>query len=205
MIIKCPECGRRFDLQRRPPKMFHCPKCSFTVPFSVLLNEQNGEVQAANTIPGNVNVEAPESNGTRIVDSLHNDDKTRIVDINSNADKTRLVESMQIKKQGEFIVSFEGHNCGVIRLPYGKSFDVGRRSSDSKAQIKLTPDMSMSRIHAGMRTVNIKEHVIYQITSVKASNPVYVNGQPIPPGKAYNLKSGDKVVMGKTSLEFRMV
>ena len=167
MIIKCPECGRRFYLQRRPPKMFHCPKCSFTVPFSILLNEQNGEVQAA--------------------------------------DKTRLVESMQIKKQGEFIVSFEGHNCGVIRLPYGKSFDVGRRSSDSKAQIKLTPDMSMSRIHAGMRTVNIKEHIIYQITSVKASNPVYVNGQPIPPGKAYNLKSGDKVVMGKTSLEFRMV
>ena len=40
MVIQCPSCGRKFNLERRPPLTFRCPKCSFTTPFSVLLNEQ---------------------------------------------------------------------------------------------------------------------------------------------------------------------
>ena len=38
MIITCPSCNRRFDLQRRPPKQFRCPKCGFTTAFSEVLN-----------------------------------------------------------------------------------------------------------------------------------------------------------------------
>ena len=41
MIIKCPNCGFRYELQRRPPATFHCRKCSFTIPFQIVLNEQN--------------------------------------------------------------------------------------------------------------------------------------------------------------------
>ena len=106
---------------------------------------------------------------------------------------------------GEFAVTFNGQNYGVVKLPNGKSFTVGRRSSDSKAQIQLTPDIAMSRIHAGMRTVQVNGQVVYQITSAKANNPVFVNAMPIAPGKACNLKTGDKVQMGNTILVFRMV
>jgi len=49
MIIKCPNCGRRFDLQRQPPATFRCPKCSFTVPFSIVLHEQNSESKPVST------------------------------------------------------------------------------------------------------------------------------------------------------------
>lgn len=216
MVIQCPSCGRKFNLERRPPLTFRCPKCSFTTPFSVLLNEQmspstsclTGSGSSGNgTNPGGVyhaGADLIPANGTRVVNSLQGNGKTNVVNMD-NDDRTRLVPSLQQKKNGEFIVSYAGQNYGAIKLPHGKSFDVGRRSSDSNAQVKLTPDISMSRVHAGMRTTLVNGQVVYQITSVKANNPVYVNDQPIVPGKAYNLKSGDKVKMGETILVFRMV
>ena len=47
--------------------------------------------------------------------------------------------------------------------------------------------------------------MIYQITSAKSSNPVYVNGNPVPQGKSVNLKNGDTLRMGETTLVFRII
>lgn len=208
MIIQCPECGRRFTLQRRPPEIFRCPKCSFSVPFNVLLSEQKKNSQPEPTTtsaPTHADVTgagAVANNETRVVSGLQQNGNAGA---DENYGKTQLVSSLQMKRNGEFAVTFNGQNYGVVKLPNGKSFTVGRRSSDSKAQIQLTPDIAMSRIHAGMRTVQVNGQVVYQITSAKANNPVFVNAMPIAPGKACNLKTGDKVQMGNTVLVFRMV
>lgn len=45
MIITCPNCGRRFNLERTPPTLFRCPKCAFTVPFNIVLNGQGGNLK----------------------------------------------------------------------------------------------------------------------------------------------------------------
>ncbi len=205
MIIQCPECGRRFNLQRRPPEIFRCPKCSFSIPFNVLLSEQEKKNQPVQPqAPTHADITSAgvvANNETQIVENLQNNNNSGM---DENYGKTKLVSSLQMKTNGEFTVTFNGQNYGVLRLPHGKSFDLGRRSSDSKAQIQLTPDIAMSRLHAGMRTVQINGQVVYQITSVKANNPVVVNGVPIAPGKACNLKTGDKVQMGNTMLVFRM-
>jgi pSer/pThr/pTyr-binding forkhead associated (FHA) protein len=47
--------------------------------------------------------------------------------------------------------------------------------------------------------------IVYQITSVKDENPVYVNNQPIKKGKAYSLKNGDQIKMGDTTMLFRLI
>ena len=90
-------------------------------------------------------------------------------------------------------------------MPHGNFFNLGRLSLDGTATIKLTPDIAMSRIHAGMRTVMINGELVYQINSAKENNPVFVNGKPIAKGKAFNLKSGDTLKMGDTTMVFRMV
>ena len=120
--------------------------------------------------------------------------------------KTRLIPELQQKSKGILQVSFQGMSFGTISLPHGNYYNLGRKSSDSTAQIKITPDIAMSRIHAGMRTVKTPAgQIVYQITSVKTENPVYVNGHAIPKGKAYSLKTGDMIKMGETLMRFQMV
>ena len=210
MIIKCPNCGFRYELQRKPPMTFHCRKCSFTVPFQVVLNEQSGNIDMNVT-----NSEANISNNSAVVSPNNQSglgDKTEVVSMSESdhtkvvpglADKTKVVQSLQ-QKRGVLQVSYNGHPYSTIPLPYG-NYDLGRLSSDSNAKIKIAPDMSMSRIHAGMRTTKINGQVVYQITSVKNENPVYVNNQPVGKGKACSLKNGDQIRMGDTIITFRLL
>lgn len=208
MIITCPCCGRRFNLERRPPVTFRCPKCSFSAPFSTILNERNSaESNLNNTQDGHREIPVNEdtSNKTKVVSSLVDNGHTKVVDGLPNGGDTFVVPALQpISKKGVFMISFQGRQYGTISLPFG-NFEIGRNSSDSKAKVKLTPDMSMSRIHAGMRTTKINGQMVYQITSVKNDNPVFVNNCPIAKGKAYNLKNGDQVRMGDTIMVFRLM
>lgn len=204
MIIKCPYCGRRFELQRRPPKTFCCPKCSYKVPFSVILEEQHSEEHKNTDKTQSATDNGQAQSMPTSVNSGHNN--TVVVEgLNGNM-KTQLIPELQSNKKGILSVTYRGMSFGTIKLPYGNYYNLGRKSSDSNAQIKITPDIAMSRIHAGMRTVKTPSgQIIYQITSVKNDNPVYVNGQPIAKGKAYNLKPGDSIKMGETVMIFQMV
>lgn len=200
MIIKCPNCERRFDLQRRPPVVFRCPKCSYSVPFNTILNEQFPDVDTEKKPDNSTTVE----NATHLINKpQHNE--TQIVAGLALGEKTEFVPSMQPQSRGMLQVTYHGTNYGVINLPQGNFYNLGRRSSDGQAQIKITPDISMSRIHAGMRTVVINGRVVYQITSAKADNPVFVNGTAVTKGQSFNLKSGDQIRMGETIMVFRMV
>ncbi len=211
MIITCPNCGYRYELQRRPPMTFRCRKCSFCVPFNLLLNSNGNQnlsdvtnSESASTVETVMTYAATNStvveNKTKVATGLA-DNHTMVVP--SLQYKTTVVPSLQQKK-GVLQVSFNGHPYSTIPLPFG-SFDLGRMSSDSTAKVKITPDMAMSRIHAGMRTTKINGQTVYQITSAKNENPVYVNNQPIGKGKAYNLKNGDVIKMGDTSMVFKLL
>lgn len=214
MIIKCPNCGRRFSLERTPPSLFRCPKCAFTMPFNLVIRGKDSNVKSditnSDEDPQNKVVDAsslPTDGGqqTCVVDDLQN--KTRVVEgLGGDSAKTQMIASLQPKLRALLQLSYGGRNWGVINLPHGKSFNLGRNSADSKAQIKLTPDKSMSRIHAGMRTIiGPQGRELYQITSAKDTNPVYVNNVLVPKGKPYTLKSGDTIRMGETIMLFRLV
>lgn len=214
MIITCPNCGRRFSLERKPPTLFRCPKCAFTTPFNLVLNGQGGNVHTNTTNSENsvlgTQVDSPSlptdgGQHTSVVDDLQN--KTRVLEglgeINA---KTKMVASLQQNSRALLQLTYGGRSWGVINLPHGQSFSLGRNSTDSKAQVKLTPDIAMSRIHAGMRTVRDRMgRELYQITSAKDDNPVYVNNVPVPKGKPCILKTGDTIRMGETTMLFRQM
>lgn len=209
MIIKCPNCGSRFQLNRRPPEMFRCPKCHYSTSFSEVLDmdkegipeadaDEDSSVSVPGTSPG-----LAISESTRVVDSQQYGE-TKVVNIPNGYEKTRVFNMPKTK--GMLQLMYKGVNFGVIELPRSGQFTLGRRSSDSKASIKLTPDLSMSRLHAGMRTRQLPNgQILYQITSVKTDNPVIVNGKPIPKAAICNLKSGDVITMGETTAIFKMV
>ena len=81
MIIICPNCGCKYNLTRKPPVTFHCRKCSFTIPFNILLNESNNSPSIASTNSENIDTTnvipqspVPVGESTTIVN-----EKTRIV------------------------------------------------------------------------------------------------------------------------------
>lgn len=201
MIIRCPNCGTLFNLTTKPSKTFKCPKCKYSTPFSVVLSDtDNSWDKVTNAEPGldaDNNSQPTTSPGS---------DATRIA-TNVIGEKTMLVPGLQAPtaKRAALRLRYRGVDCGIVQLPPSGNFSLGRKSSDSTAQIRLTPDISMSRIHAGMRTLKTQTGLtIYQITSAKVDNPVFVNGQPIAKGKACNLKNGDKLRMGETDIIFQI-
>lgn len=197
--------------------MFRCPKCSFTVPFNIVVNGQAANVSGsitnsdetlstgAGTSPGSVPTQNDAGTATRVVTGLQ--DKTRVVEgLAGDTGKTRMVAGLQPKARGVFVMTYAGRSYGVVNLPHGNFYNLGRNSSDGTAQIKLTPDRAMSRIHAGMRTVvSPMGQVQFQITSAKDDNPVYVNNVPIRKGKPCTLNNGDTVRMGETTLLFKQM
>lgn len=205
MIIQCPYCGRHFNLESCPPKIFRCPKCSYKAPFSeVVVKEEPQVSQEADNDSHKTYIDEQKESQTQptTVDS----GKTKVVEGLTGTMKTKLVPGLQKKTRGVVSVTFQGMKCGTIALPYSNLYTLGRKSSDGKAQIKITPDITMSRVHAGMRTVkNTIGQVVYQITSLKNENPVYVNGVPVPKGKPCTLKSGDVIKMGATTLIFQLI
>lgn len=217
MIIKCPNCNRRFDLQRRPPVTFCCPRCSFTAPFSVVISCQEMSSSTESTkadLPKSENLGSTMGSVAKnnsemntktnvVIPPQHN--ATRVVEGLANPAKTRLVPNLQIQPKGVIQITYRGKNYGAKELPRGNPYTIGRNSSDGTAQVKITPDISMSRIHAKMRTGSSNGQPVYQISSARSENPVYVNGAPIQVGKGYILKSGDKILMGETTMVFRLI
>lgn len=192
MIIKCPNCESLFNLRHKATKTFTCPKCKHKAPFQEIID-------FSKSLEENDNPEIKET-------VAQSDQATRVV-INNVGEKTMLVPGLQLQvpKSASLQVTFKGVKLCELQLPKTGNYNLGRRSSDSKAQIKVAPDMTMSRVHAAMRTVKGPDgNPSYQITTIKPENPVYVNGKEIERGKICVLKSGDRIRLGETDLIFKL-
>lgn len=193
-IIKCPNCNSHFKLNQKPSKTFCCPQCQHKAPFDEILRQASSNVTQSEP-----NQTIPSENTATLAGEA-----TRVVNV---GEKTILVPGLQPQpiKIATLNIAFKGVNIGRTTLPQSGSFNLGRRSSDSAAQIKLAPDMTMSRVHAAMRAIRGNDGSIhYQITTIKPQNPVYVNGIMIKKGKVYTLKSGDRIQLGDTLLTFKL-
>lgn len=190
-IIKCPNCNSLFKLNQKPSKTFSCPKCQYRAPFEAIMKQNEASVTQPDHSAPNV-IPTGGSEATKVVNF---------------GEKTQLVPGLQqpIPKTATLNISFKGVGIGKVNLPKSGNYNLGRRSSDSAAHIKLAPDMTMSRVHAAMRTLRANDGSLhYQITTIKPENPVYVNGNMIEKGKVYSLKTGDKIQMGETIMTFKL-
>lgn len=87
-------------------------------------------------------------------------------------------------------------------IPQG-SYTVGRESSDSRATLRLAPDPYMSRMHARLDVAAGQNGTACSITPMSSANKVYVNNRPLAEGERAELKDGDRVLLGMTSVRIK--
>ena len=100
-------------------------------------------------------------------------------------------------------------NPGEMRLmiPGGRSIAVtagthimGRDSRDSDASLKIAPDRYMSRRHARLDVTSIGVGVDCRITPLASANDVFVNNRRLLPNETEQLRNGDKILLGMTTI-----
>lgn len=178
--IQCPHCQARFtlktpSLEMLSGKSFKCPKCAFAVPFAKLLPIGNGGKSLHTVIAGGQGVVPGE--------------------------KTKITQDSSQKV--ELIVE------GIPKtLKLGKGvYTIGRDSVDSNATLRVSPDKYMSRLQAQLEvTYNPSGTRSPQcrICCLNTKNPIYVNNQRLEAGKYMNLKKGDKLLLGMTTVLVNM-
>lgn len=210
MVITCPSCNRSFNLTRKAPELFKCPKCGYSTPFTNILEASHSAAPGTKiNVPGDGMASSPtqatSGAATQIAVGQNSEEqKTRVVaGLQGEGDqKTQVVASLQ---QVPAVLQVMANRSIVKVLPLRPGqHTLGRLSSDSTATIKIAPDISMSRIHALMQTVKGPDGSMqFAIKPAKTSNPVYVNNKPIAQGTAAILRSGDVIIMGQTTVVFQ--
>ena len=178
-ILTCPICKKRYKLTLNDPSglqkgNFTCKHCRYTAPMSSVVTSTESPQPAPQPAPRPfVGVPQPGQ-------PLHN--PTKVAPGNDT--------------QGNAYLTVVGNNTRLV-LGQG-AYVVGRKSSDSTANLQIAPDICMSRQHARLAVQVIKGRLMAQIVGLKANNPVIVNGKAYAAGQPCTLKSGDKIQMGKT-------
>lgn len=83
-------------------------------------------------------------------------------------------------------------------FPLGRgSYTIGRDSNDGNANIKVAPDIYMSRMQ-GKVDVSVRGCFL---TNLNDTNPVIINGRKMEVGQPWELKDGDEIYMGTTNIK----
>lgn len=179
-IITCPICRKKYKLSPKDPsslaqKTFSCPNCRYTAPFSTLIKD----------LPAPQPVTRSEAGGASIANQgIHSATKV----------------SPNVGMQSKAFITVTGSNARFV-LNQG-IYVLGRKSSDSTATLQLAPDISMSRQHARLAVQVVGGRLMAQIVGLKANNPILINGKAYAAGQPCTLKSGDKLQLGMTKIEF---
>lgn len=174
--IQCPGCHKNYvvkteSLENLAQGMFKCPKCQLSTPFSRLISTRVAPPQRPIPIPrpnvAGAAKKMPGAVGKTLVSS-----------------SAHPIMSLSVKETGK-----------TFSLGAG-TYTLGRDSNDSRASLRVAPDVHMSRLQA---TLQVSPHACV-ITPLAAVNPIMINGRPVSNGEPVRLKNGDKIFMGVTNL-----
>lgn len=75
---------------------------------------------------------------------------------------------------------------------------IGRADNDAPSDISITGDPSISRRCASIEHIDGR----YILSVLKTKNPISINGRELKTGESIELRYGDRIKMGKTTMEF---
>lgn len=208
--IKCPKCGRNYALTAPNPgvlvnKQFTCKRCGNTELFGKLFANAGVSVTACSPIHqngGNAPVLPPTGGlkthigGSLQESGLHTQIGTAGAGVNHGMTQVAVnkpIGTLEVQDGGK-----------TFRFGQG-IYVLGRDSSDSNASIKLAGDPYMSRQHAKLSAANAGGIPTCLLTCVSQANPIYINGQKINNGVPTPLRDGDKILLGMTTVFFKLL
>lgn len=184
--FKCPKCGKVL-ITNEPDKpatyKFTCPGCGhvFNIKFSGKAaaedNKPDGK-EFKKTVLANV------SGGSIILDpdSIIAPEATLKVNI-----KRLLLPSIT--------KTFEINGFG--------SYTIGREDKSYPSTIQIPGDQTISRRSAVIDVSSSSNgNALFFFSVIKSRNPITINGKELHNGEKIQLKFGDTIVMGKTSMTF---
>lgn len=178
--LTCPGCHKQFKLNvanqtTLMTKIFKCPQCGFSVPFSVMMNK--GKTSAS--------LETHIAVGKQPIDG-----RTQIVggETHVAVPHSKVNASLMVEKTGK-----------RFNLQAG-TYILGRDSQDSTATLRIAADPYMSRQHAQLVVGIINGKVTCHLSALKSSNPVYVNNLKLSTDSSVVLKNQDRILLGMTLL-----
>lgn len=185
--IVCPKCKSRFkitvdSIQKLDGQSFSCPKCKSRTPFAALLPA----AAVANDLKTHIGGAAPVAMKTNIQPAAPVGQQPMKTHIATHVGPKLIVQGLD----------------NTINLTAG-NFTLGRDSSDSRATIRIAPDMYMSRLHAQLAVTLEGNRWKCIICSVKDENPAYVNSTKVPSKAGIVLQDGDKIIMGTTTVVYK--
>lgn len=178
-IVTCPICKKKYKLTTEhpdtlPEQEFRCPKCFYRSPMHKVIPSLPAPKPQKTTV-----APPPQQTATPV--------------------KTKRWTDTQ---KPRFFLNIQGAG---VRIPVNEGlYTIGRRSPDSTANIQLTPDPYMSRVHAKIASKVINGKLVVQVCSLKENNPILINGQVCPVGQARNLKPNDCIQLGTTKVVVTM-
>ena len=173
-IITCPVCRKQYKLTPKDPALL--AQRSFECP--------------------NCSYSAPFT--ALIIDLPTKQPDTRQNPVVNDGGETKVYHSNQLSRDYFTVM-------GGSRLVLSPgSYIVGRKSTDSQSTLQLAPDIHMSRQHARLVVQLVNGRLMAQIVGLKTNNPVFVNNKPLPVGKAYTLRNGDRLQIGMTYVLFSL-
>lgn len=209
--IRCPKCGRNYALTAPNPavlvnKQFTCKRCGNTELFGKLFANagiQMGPMPGQQTGGDGLDplqgaVMKTHIGGMPQGGGLHTQIGGAAMGMASNHGLTQVASNKAI---GTLTVKEGGK---TFRFGQGL-YVLGRDSSDSSASIKLAGDPYMSRQHAKLSAANAGGIPTCLLTCVSQANPIYINGQKINNGVPTPLRDGDKILLGMTTVIFKLL
>lgn len=186
--ITCPRCRRTFSLKTSNPasvmsKQFRCPKCGCSAPYSSLMSSagvQDNPALHTHIVGGGL---VQNSMGT------------------FGEKKTRVTGQAMMGMKLSLVVESTGASFPLMPGTY----ILGRASSDSKATLKLAPDPYMSRQHAKLVVKITTGPTLCELSGLTSTNPIFVNGKMLNLGHTVRLSSGDKILLGMTTVILRRI
>lgn len=195
--ITCPGCRKAYVLKTQNPgammgKEFRCPKCGFSVPFSMLMGNRGMDNPALHTHIADGRFVPP----THIAGGGFSQNQGYAF----GGQKTKVAQQVQMGAASRMSLVVESTGMSFPLMP--GVYILGRASSDSRATLKLAPDPYMSRQHARLvynpMTTGIGTE--FQLCGLSSINPIFVNGKKISTGQSIILHPGDKILLGKTTV-----
>lgn len=212
--IKCPGCGHNFKLRAQNPaslsaKVFKCPKCGRSTPFSQMLGRAG--IPTPPPIPGGGAGGAMHTHSGGMP-AAGGGLKTQLGGAGGAGGGLHThIGGAAVAGGG---LHTQVHNNGPRpmlfipalnrQFPLGVGqFVLGRESSDSQATIKLAPDPYMSRSHACLTVAqSVSGASVVTLTGMNPKNDIFINNKRIHPMEGVKLSPGDEILLGNTVVKY---
>lgn len=210
--VVCPTCGNEIMLMARKADAVireKCSHCGVTVAFKASNPQEEVKLESTKKSNAPKTPALPEIPKLPDVPEIPSEGR-KTINLGTTGAGVRekaLPRSLSFGKPKGMLVWKSGTSL-MRRMKFfvlnEGSNTIGRNDAHIPSTVMIEGDPEMSRRSVEINVIRVKGQpdYFYDLTILKSTNPVFVNGRPVGYGKKVRLNYGDTICMGKTTISF---